>query len=124
MKIHLSKAPVRPALAAVAMILTAASGCSVSPTDGHTVSSRSEPISFEGYIPDAGRTVTINVETPGSGALFPLTTAVSGSNGQMFDGIEWFPYNQTASIPNSLWHDGPTTGYFAKVRVTTTAPFY
>ena len=123
MKIHLSKALVRPALAAVAMLLTA-SGCSVSPTDGHTVSTRSELISFEGYIPDPGMTVTINVENPGTGALSPITTATSSSSGQMFDGIEWFPYNQTASIPNSLWNDGPTTGHFAKVRVTTTAPFY
>ena len=71
MKIHLSKALVRPAFAAVAMLLTA-SGCSVSPTDGHTVSTRSELISFEGYIPDPGMTVTINVENPGTGALSPV----------------------------------------------------
>lgn len=123
MQAPLSKALKRCAPLAIAFTVTAL-GCSMSPTDGHTVTNRSTPIEFEGYIPESEMMVTVNVEHPSTGALVPIVTPTSSDTGQMFDGIEWFRYSETTAIPNYLWSPGPSFGHFAKVRVTTPATYF
>lgn len=106
--------PSRARLAATALL--GLSACMASPTDLQVVSSRTTPITFQGYSFSANQAVDFSAFDTVSNDFVAIGSVRTANSGLTFDGTTWYSYEGTASIGRRQWRSGLKGGDFARVK--------
>ncbi|MCA9188740.1 MAG: hypothetical protein R3E01_01645 [Pirellulaceae bacterium] len=94
-------------VAAIFLTCSVLAGCMTSPHQLEQVGdSRSDPFFVSGFLTVPNQTVVIQARNPHTSGWTTIATTTSSNSPYLWEGVNWYSYNRSISVPNSLWSSG------------------